>query len=66
MGRALSQVFAVMAQTVLGNLDGIEVALRAPLGGQRHAWVEKKEVEREDKENDVKLNKDKDLTWKRP
>lgn len=37
VGSALSQVFAVMAQTVLGNLDGIEVTLRAPLGGERHA-----------------------------
>lgn len=36
MGRALGQVFAVMAQAILGDLDGIKVALRAPLGGQRH------------------------------
>lgn len=52
VGSALSQVFAVMAQTVLGNLDGIEVALRAPLSGQRHAWVERQEEEEE--EIDVK------------
>lgn len=31
VGRALGQVFAVMAQAVLGNLNGVEVALRAPL-----------------------------------
>lgn len=37
VGGALGQVFAVVAQTVLGNLDGVEVALRAPLSGQRHA-----------------------------
>lgn len=47
MGRALSQVFAVMAQTVLGNLNGVEVALRAPLSGQRHAWEDKKKVEKD-------------------
>lgn len=39
VGRALRQVFAVMAQPILGNLDGVEVALRAPLGGQRYTWV---------------------------
>lgn len=33
VGRALGQVFAVMAQAILSNLDGVEVALRAPLGG---------------------------------
>lgn len=43
MGRSLSQIFAVMAQAILGNLDGVEVALRAPLGGQRHTWVEQKD-----------------------
>lgn len=52
MGRALGQVFAVMAQAVLGNLDGVEVALRAPLSGQRHTWVEKREMEKEDKDKD--------------
>lgn len=31
VGRALGQVFAVMAQAVLGDLNGVEVALRAPL-----------------------------------
>ncbi len=36
MGRALGQVFAVMTQAILSNLDGVEVALRAPLGRQRH------------------------------
>lgn len=61
VGRTLSQVFAVMAQTVLGNLDGIEVALRAPLSGQRHAWVEKGEVEMENNQNNVKLHKEKDF-----
>lgn len=40
---ALGQVFAVMAQAVLGNLDGIEIALRAPLSGQRHTWMGTKE-----------------------
>ena len=50
VGRALGQVFAVMAQAVLSDLDGVEVALRAPLSGQRHAWVEK----REEKDSDVK------------
>lgn len=35
-GSTLSQVLAVMAQTILGNLDGVEVALRTPLSGQRH------------------------------
>lgn len=39
MGRALGQVFAVMAQAILGDLDGIKVALRAPLGGQGHTCV---------------------------
>lgn len=48
VGSALGQVFAVMAQTVLGNLDGVKVALRAPLSGQRHAWVERKKEEKED------------------
>lgn len=48
MGRALRQVFAVMAQAVLSDLDGVEVALRAPLSGQRHTWVEKREAEKED------------------
>lgn len=38
VGGPLGQVFAVMAQAVLGDLDGVEVALRAPLGGERHAW----------------------------
>lgn len=38
VGGALGQVFAVMAQAVLGDLDGVEVALRAPLSGERHAW----------------------------
>lgn len=42
VGRALCQVFAVMTQPILGNLDGIEVALRAPLGGQRHTWEERR------------------------
>lgn len=41
VGRALRQVFAVMAQAILSNLDGVEVALRAPLSGQRHTWVER-------------------------
>ena len=54
VGRALRQVFAVMAQTVLGNLDGVEVALRAPLGGERHAWVKRRES---GKLKDVKINK---------
>lgn len=40
VGSTLGQVFAVMAQTVLGNLDGIEVTLRAPLSGERHTCVE--------------------------
>lgn len=43
MWSTLSQVFAVMAQTVLGNLDGIEVTLRAPLSGERHACEEKEQ-----------------------
>lgn len=42
VGWALSQVLAVMTQTILGNLDGIEVALRTPLSGQRNTWVERK------------------------
>lgn len=50
---ALSQVFAVMAQTVLGNLDGIEVTLRAPLSWQRHACMERRETEQEN----VKLSR---------
>lgn len=37
MGRALGQVFAVMAQAILCYLDGVEVALWAPLSGQRHS-----------------------------
>lgn len=37
VGRALCQVLAVVAQAVLGDLDGVEVALRTPLSGQRHA-----------------------------
>ena len=36
VGGALRQVLAVVAQTVLGNLDGVEVALGAPLGGEGH------------------------------
>lgn len=36
--RPLRQVLAVVAEAVLGDLDGVEIALRAPLGGQRHAW----------------------------
>lgn len=35
--RALRQVLAVVAQAVLGDLDGVEVALWSPLGGQRHS-----------------------------
>lgn len=38
VGGALRQVFAVVAQAVLGDLDGVEVSLRAPLGGERDAW----------------------------
>lgn len=53
VGRALGQVFAVVAQAILSDLNGVEVALRAPLSGQRHAWVEKRDVEKEDKNNDV-------------
>lgn len=44
VGRAFGQVFAVMAQAVLGDLDGVEVALGAPLGGQRHAWEGRREA----------------------
>lgn len=51
VGSALCQVFAVMTQPVLGNLDGIEVALRAPLGGQRHTWEEMKWTKKENKYN---------------
>lgn len=40
VGGALRQVLAVVAQAVLGDLDGVEVALRTPLGGQRNAWAE--------------------------
>lgn len=40
-GWVLSQVFAVMAQAVLGNLDGVEVALRAPLSRQRHTCLQR-------------------------
>lgn len=36
MRGALGQVLAVMAQAVLSNLDGVEVALRAPLSRQWH------------------------------
>lgn len=42
--RALRQVFAVMAQAVLSDLDGVEVALWAPLSGQRNSWVEKRRI----------------------
>lgn len=41
VGGALGQVFAVVAQAVLGDLDGVEVALRAPLGGEGHPWFRK-------------------------
>lgn len=44
VGRALGQVFAVVAQAVLGDLDGVEVALRAPLSGERHTWLKKDEI----------------------
>jgi len=47
VGGALRQVLAVVAQAVLSDLDGVEVALRAPLRGQRHAW----EAEEEDNEH---------------
>lgn len=39
VGGALGQVLAVVAQAVLGDLDGVEVALRTPLGGERNAWA---------------------------
>lgn len=51
MGRALGQVFAVMAQAVLSDLDGVEVALRSPLSGQGHTWVEKREAEKGDEDS---------------
>ena len=41
-GRVLRQVLAVVAEAVLGDLDGIKVALGTPLGGEGHAW-EKRE-----------------------
>lgn len=44
MGRPLSQVFAVMAQAILSDLDGIKVALRTPLRGQRHTWGKRKKL----------------------
>lgn len=44
VGGALGQVFAVMAQAILGDLDGVEVALRAPLSGERHAWFRRDEI----------------------
>lgn len=44
MGRALGQVLAVMAQAILGDLDGVEVPLRAPLSGQRHTWFRRDEI----------------------
>lgn len=52
VGRALGQVFTVVAQAILSNLDGVEVALRTPLSGQRHTWVEKRDVEKQN--SDVK------------
>lgn len=57
MWGALSQVFAVMAQAVLGNLDGVEIALRAPLSGQRHTWMQTKEEEKEKKDMISKCRK---------
>lgn len=48
VGWALRQVLAVVAQAILGDLDGVEVALRTPLSGQRHAWVDKSEAHRRD------------------
>lgn len=44
VGGALGQVFAVMAQAILGDLDGVEVALRAPLSGEGHAWFRRDEI----------------------
>lgn len=44
VGGPLGQVLAVVAQAVLGDLDGVEVALRAPLSGERHTWWRKEEI----------------------
>lgn len=44
VGGPLGQVLAVVAQAVLGDLDGVEVALRAPLSGERHTWLRKDEI----------------------
>lgn len=46
VGRALGQVLAVVAQAVLGDLDGVEVALGAPLSGERHTWLKKEEIQK--------------------
>lgn len=43
---SLRQVFAVMTEAVLGDLDGVEVALRPPLSRQRDTWVTKRDEQR--------------------
>jgi len=42
VGGALRQVLAVVAQAILSDLDGVEVSLRTPLCGQRHACWKKR------------------------
>lgn len=55
VGGPLRQVLAVVAQAVLGDLDGVEVALRTPLGGQRNAWAEGTRGRKGGKERLVKV-----------